>query len=138
LRIALAGSCSIFCSTKIVGEQGTPHTWRLHDYKDIGRIPRNLNPSKDPSKRILLDQLPRILRGHGRTKNVDAVVVLLDSDNRDCKSFLKELQQSAAGCGEIPTTLFRLAIEELEAWYFGDRKAILNAYPRAKVDPPVA
>ncbi|HQO28543.1 MAG TPA: hypothetical protein PKY22_03320, partial [Accumulibacter sp.] len=31
-----------------------------------------------------------------------------------------------------PQTLFRLAIEEVEAWYLGDRQAVLSAYPRAK------
>ena len=28
--------------------------------------------------------------------------------------------------------MFRLAVEEIEAWYLGDIKAILRAYPRAK------
>jgi hypothetical protein len=28
--------------------------------------------------------------------------------------------------------MFRLAIEEMEAWYLGDRPALLGAYPRAK------
>jgi len=28
--------------------------------------------------------------------------------------------------------LFRLAIEEIEAWYLGDQDALLAAYPRAK------
>ena len=28
--------------------------------------------------------------------------------------------------------MFRLAIEEIEAWYLGDRAAVLSAYPRAK------
>jgi len=30
--------------------------------------------------------------------------------------------------------MFRLAIEEMEAWYFGDREALLQAYPRARKD----
>ncbi|SKB07960.1 hypothetical protein SAMN02745166_04827 [Prosthecobacter debontii] len=28
--------------------------------------------------------------------------------------------------------MFRLAIEEMEAWYLGDQVALLEAYPRAK------
>jgi hypothetical protein len=28
--------------------------------------------------------------------------------------------------------LFRLAIEEVEAWYFGDKNALFAAYPNAK------
>ena len=30
--------------------------------------------------------------------------------------------------------MFRLAIEEMEAWYFGDETALLKAYPKAKKD----
>jgi hypothetical protein len=30
--------------------------------------------------------------------------------------------------------MFRLAIEEVEAWYLGDRQALQTAYPRAKTD----
>ena len=119
---------------KILGAQGDPHTWRIHFYKGIGRIPKNLNAGGDPAKRILLDQLPKLLRGYGRTPGIDAVVVVLDSDRRDCVDFLAELKALAAGCNPAPNTLFRIAVEEMEAWYFGDRQALLSAYPRAKAD----
>ena len=33
-----------------------------------------------------------------------------------------------------PRVAFRLAIEEIEAWYFGDRSALLSAYPKARGD----
>ncbi len=39
-----------------------------------------------------------------------------------------------AACDTPPKTLFRLAIEEMEAWYLGDREALLAAYPRAKAE----
>lgn len=119
---------------KLLGEQGNSHSWRVHAYKGIGRIPRNLNPGADPTKRILLDQLPRLLQGYGRTPGIDAVVVVLDTDKRNCVDFLAELNALAAGCNPAPKTLFRLAIEEVEAWYLGDRQALENAYPRAKAD----
>ncbi|WP_156776974.1 hypothetical protein [Nitrococcus mobilis] len=119
---------------KILGDRGDPHTWRTHAYKGIGRIPRNLRGKADPGKRILLDQLPRLLQGYGRTPGIDAVVVVLDSDCRDCTLFLAELKALAAGCNPLPNTLFRLAIEEVEAWYLGDRQALEQAYPNAKRD----
>lgn len=119
---------------KLLGEYGTPHTWTMHAYKGIGRISKNLKGSADPSKRILLDQLPRLLQGYGRTPGIDAVVVVLDTDKRDCVDFLAELKSLAAGCNPAPNTLFRLAIEEVEAWYLGDRQALESAYPRAKLD----
>lgn len=117
---------------KIIGPQGQPHTWRLHAYKGIGRIPSGLAPKADPAKRILLDQLPKLLRGYGKTPGIDAVVVVLDTDKRRCSDFLSELKATAASCHPAPNTLFRLAIEEIEAWYLGDREALLAAYPQAK------
>ncbi len=117
---------------RILGEQSQPHTWNLHSYKGIGRIPQNLNHQADPSKRILLDRLPQILKGYGQTPGYDAVVIVLDSDRRNCQEFLQELKDLLQNVQPAPQTLFRLAIEEMEAWYFGDRAALLKAYPRAK------
>lgn len=118
---------------KLIGPYGQPHSWRSHAYRGIGRIPTGLSTSADPSKRILLDQLPRLLRGYVRTQGIDAVVVVLDSDVRDCRTFLTELKSLAASCGATHLTLFRLAIEELEAWHLGDRAAVLHAYPKARM-----
>jgi hypothetical protein len=119
---------------QLLGPQGEPHTWRLHNYKGIGRIPPGLTPKTEASKRILLDRLPKILRGIGKTPGIDAVVVVLDTDNRDCGAFLAELKQIANESDSVSDTLFRLAVEEIEAWYFGDQAALLTAYPRAKRD----
>jgi len=119
---------------KLLGEHGSSHSWRVHPYKGIGRIPTNLNAGGDPAKRILLDQLPKLLRGYGKTPGIDAVVVVLDSDRRTCVEFLSELKELLAGCDPAPNTMFRLAIEEVEAWYLGDRQALQAAYPRARAD----
>jgi hypothetical protein len=118
----------------VIGPHGEPHTWRVHSYKGIGRLPAGLSAKADPAKRALLDQLPRVLAGHGQTPGHDAVVVVLDTDRRDCKVFLKELKALLRKCRPAPNTLFRLAIEEMEAWFLGDRQALLAAYPRAKKD----
>lgn len=117
---------------QIFGSENVSHTWRVHPYKGIGRLPRNLNPKGNPSKRILLEQLPRLLAGYGNTPGIDAVIVVLDSDQKDCAAFLSELNALTQQCKAPPCVMFRLAIEEMEAWYFGDRKALLAAYPRAK------
>ena len=117
---------------QILGGQGAPHTWRLKAYKGVGRIPKGLTAKADPAKRILLDQLPRLLQGYGNTPGIDAVVIVLDTDRRDCKAFLQELKSLAESCNPAPPTLFRLAIEEMEAWYLGDRAALLKAFPRAR------
>lgn len=117
---------------EVLGSYGDPHTWRLHPYKGIGRIPQGLGTKSDPEKRMLLDQLPKLLSGYHKTPGIDAVVVVLDNDSRDCSGFLEELQEVAARCHMAEKTMFRLAIEEMEAWYFGDRDALLEAYPRAQ------
>lgn len=117
---------------RVIGEHGSPHTWRIHQYRGIGRLPANLHKHADPSKRSLLDLLKKALAGYGKTPGIDAVVVVLDSDDRDCKQFLAELNAVQTTCKPAPNTLFRLAIEEMEAWLLGDRAALMQAYPRAK------
>jgi hypothetical protein len=117
---------------KILGPYGRPHTWRLIPYKGIGRLPKNLRGKIDPQKRILLDRLPQILRGYGKSLTKDCfVIVLVDLDDRDCREFKKELLTLLDKCNPAPQTLFRIAIEEIEAWFFGDREALLNIYPKA-------
>jgi len=119
---------------QVIGPHGNPHTWYIHSYKGIGKIPKGLVAAGDPAKRALLNQLPRLLAGYGKNPGIDAVVVVLDNDNRDCKAFLEELNAIVSHCHPAPQTLFRLAIEEMEAWFFGDRSALLAAYPKAKKD----
>jgi len=119
---------------KVIGPFGNPHTWRIHAYKGIGKIPKGLVATGNPAKRALLNQLPRLLAGYGKTTGIDAVVVVLDNDNRDCKEFLAELNVILTHCTPAPRTLFRLAIEEMEAWLLGDASALLTAYPTAKKD----
>ena len=114
---------------KIIGGHGDPHTWRIHGYKGIGKLPKKLEGTVAPNKRILLDQLPSILKGFGRTPGIDAVVVVLDNDDRDCAAFLSELSELLHKCRPSPVTLFRLALEEIEAWYIGDKSALRGAYP---------
>lgn len=108
------------------------HSYRVISYRGIGELPKDLRTTQDPRKRILLHQLPRLLQGYGRTPGIDAVVVVVDSDRRPCAEFLSELQALLRNCHPVPRTLFRLAIEELEAWLLGDPTAVLQAYPAAR------
>ena len=119
---------------KLIGSPNEPHYWRIIAFPGIGQIPKGMH-NGDPAKRTLLNKLPAILRSYARTKEIDAVVVVLDADNRDCASFLAELRELAASNGAAELTLFRLAIEEIEAWYFGDREALRAAYPKARLRP---
>ncbi len=118
---------------KILGANYTHHSWRLHSYRGLGRTPKDLRGKSDPQKRILLDRLPRILQGYGQSLSDSAsVVVVVDLDTRDCMAFKQELLDVLNACNPRPTTLFRIAIEESEAWLLGDRNAVKTAYPKAR------
>lgn len=120
---------------KIIGED---HTFNVHSYKGIGRIPKNLGNTGDSSKRILLDQLPKLLQGYGNTfsnypENYAAAVILVcDLDDKCLKAFRLELFNILNACNPQPETRFCIAIEEGEAWFLGDIPAIKAAYPQAK------
>jgi hypothetical protein len=122
---------------KIIGNE---HTFKVIPYKGIGRIPRNLYKKTDPGKRILLEQLPRLLRGYGKTfsqypPNYQAVIIVVaDLDNRCLKKFRQEVLTIIQNCNPKPETRFCVAIEEGEAWLLGDLSAVKSAYPRAKIN----
>jgi hypothetical protein len=114
------------------------HSFIVHSYKGIGRIPPNLKPKLDPKKRVLLDQLPKLIQGYGQTfakypANYLAVLIIVcDLDNRCLHRFRQELIACLEMSTPQPETYFCLAIEEGEAWYLGDFNAIKSAYPQAK------
>ena len=115
-----------------------PHTSEVKAYKGIGHIPKNLTSSTDARKRILLDQLPRLLRGYGKKfagyppNYPAAVIVVCDLDDKCLKAFRQELLAVLDACNLKPETRFCIAIEEGEAWLLGDIPAIKAAYPNAK------
>lgn len=88
----------------------------------------------------LLRHLPARLRGLRSIPADWRIVVLVDEDREDCIELKRRLEQIArdAGFGSPATSpahgpfvvLNRIAVEELEAWYFGDPEAIQAAYPR--------
>lgn len=117
---------------------GHDDTFNVHSYKGIGAIPRNLNADADPRKRILLDRLPKLLRGYGNTHaNYPdgyraVVIVVCDLDVRCHSTFREELFAVLEACSPKPEAHFCFAIEEGEAWLLGDIPAVRAAYPDAK------
>ena len=133
-----SGKCALdILVPTVLGDQ---HTFRVHPYKGIGRIPKNMRDSADASKRILLTNLPKLLKGYGRTFQGyppgyrAAVVVVCDLDDKNPATFLEELQNILKSCNPKPNARFCLAIEEGEAWFLGDLAAVRAAYPDAKDD----
>lgn len=97
-------------------------------------------------KRDLLGKLEPRLRGYAAWLPADwRIVVVVDRDDEDCRVLKRQLQAIAdrAGlltrsrAGKVPWQLVnRIAIEELEAWYFGDWAAVRSAFPRASANVP--
>ena len=116
---------------KIIGDQ---HTFRVINYRGTGHIPRNLTSSTDARNRLLLNQLPRLLRGYGNTfANYPAAVILVcDLDDKCLKAFREELFTVLNACNPKPETRFCIAVEEGKAWLLGDLPAIKLAYPNAR------
>jgi hypothetical protein len=58
--------------------------------------------------------------------------LICDLDGKCLVEFKKELNLILNSCNPKPETRFCIAIEEGEAWFFGDIPAIKKAYPKAK------
>ena len=64
-------------------------SFKVRAYKGIGRIPKNLTSSANAGTHLLPDQLPKVLRGYGKTfaSYAEAVIVVCDLDSRCLKAF---------------------------------------------------
>lgn len=94
----------------------------------------------------LFRKLPARLRAYQRMLRPGwLVLVLVDRDRDDCIRLKKRMEEAATTAG-LPTrttrgdagflVLNRIAVEELEAWYFGDWQAVTTAYPRVPASIP--
>jgi len=92
-------------------------------------------------KKDLLGKLPGRLRAYKKWIPRDyRIVVLIDRDRDDCTLLKKQMENIAIEAGLSTKSsslneghfqvLNRIAIEELEAWFFGDVEALVAAYPR--------
>jgi Domain of unknown function (DUF4276) len=99
-----------------------------------------LSCTRFQGKTDLMAKLQDRLRGYASWLPEDwRVVVVVDRDDDDCvalKAQLEAMAKNAKLCtrsvaGKQPWQLVnRIAVEELEAWYFGDWPAVCTAYPR--------
>jgi len=108
---------------KILGAQAT---FAIHPYQ---------------GKPDLMSKLESRLRGYKKwIPDNYRIVVLIDEDRKDCHQQKQQLENAAQNAGFITKStrepgqnfevLNRLAIEEIEAWFFGDSEAIAKAYPK--------
>ena len=88
----------------------------------------------------LLNNLSARLNGYRWIPDSWRIIVLVDEDQKDCHELKAYLEKAAREAGfvtkssAIPNGDFqvvnRIAIEELEAWFFGDIETMHAAYPR--------
>ena len=91
-------------------------------------------------KADLLGKLESRLRGYAAWLPQDwRIAVVVDRDDDDCRKLKARLEVMARRArlrtrsrvrGPRWQLVNRIAIEELEAWYFGDWRAVCLAYPR--------
>lgn len=89
----------------------------------------------------LLGKLQDRLRGYARRVPREdlRILVLIDADRQDCTALKTRMEQmalaaglttkSSAAAGHPFRVVNRIAVEELEAWFFGDVPALVQAYP---------
>lgn len=97
-------------------------------------------------KSDLLGKLEARLRSYARWLPADCrLFVVVDRDEDDCYELKQRLESAAERTG-MPTrsragtmpwqVVNRIAIEELEDWYFGGRDAVRAEYPRVSANVP--
>jgi hypothetical protein len=111
------------------------HSYKVYPHRGKGKLPIDPTGPPDPRQQGLLDQLPAKLRAWSKVfdSTTDRVVVLVDLDADDCHDLKQQLLALLHSCDPKLTVKFRLAIEELEAFYLSDRQAIKHAFSRAKL-----
>ena len=109
------------------------HPTKIHPHQGKGKLPNDLTAPPATKGRGLLDQLPAKLRGFANSLNPDAdrVVVLVDADNEDVSDLVDAISNAAQQVSPSLQIIVRLAVEETEAFYLGDLRALERAFPNA-------
>lgn len=110
--------------------------FRIIPHRGKGTLPRNPLAQPEPRRRGLLDQLPAKIRAYAHLEEY-WIVVLVDSDNEDCRQLKKSLvdMYNAHPFGKrARKVLFRIAVTEIESWIIADPEAIRKTYPACKLN----
>jgi len=127
----------------LVEEASMEAALRLIIPRIIGEVSFEIYPFQ--CKNDLMSSLPQRLRGYSSwLPDNYRIVVIVDRDDDSCEELKANLEKIALRAGIVTKTasdednfqlVNRLAIEELEAWFFGDWEAVCRAYP--KLNPRV-
>lgn len=118
-------SMDAFLRSFLPGLLPAPHSFDVHAFQ---------------GKSDLLNKLEARLKGYASWLPAHwKIVVVVDRDDDDCLVLKQQLERVAHQTGLHSRTatgnpswqlVNRIAIEELEAWFFGDWQAVQQAYPR--------
>jgi hypothetical protein len=111
--------------------------YKCKTFHGIGGFSKQWSP-KNAKTQKLLNDLPAYLRGFNKSLNVPgyeaALIIVLDNDRNDPQQFYQELEEVAQEQMISIDHVFCIAVEEMEAWLFGDKAALLAAYPNARTN----
>jgi hypothetical protein len=110
------------------------HQFITHPHQGKGTLPRDPSAAPNPKHRGLLDLLPATLRAYAASPEManDGVLVLVDADSEDCAALKQSLATIVRTISPLHAVV-RIAVEEMEAFYLGDLKALKAAYPKANM-----
>ena len=135
LHILVEGpSEKVFLDTWLPRFLPKQHGYKVYTHRGKGRLNnKDLSASLDPKRQGLLDQLPAKLRAWDKSLDsaTDRVLVLVDADDEPCEQLKKRVAKAIQVCSPTLVALVRVAVEETEAFFMGDWRAIKSAYPRA-------
>lgn len=111
------------------------HSFKIIPHRGKGRIPGDPSKKPNPKRQGLLDQLPAKLRAYGRDlrSDTDRILVLVDLDHDACLDLKARMVDLLNHCSPPPVAIFRIAIEEIEAFYLGDKSGIRMAFPKCRL-----
>jgi len=128
----------------LVEEPSVEAALRVFVPKIVGSLSFDVYPHQ--GKEDSRPKLPSRLRGYRHWLPEDwRIVVVVDRDDDRCDELKSRMENMARDAGLATRTnplrgtyqvANRLAIEELEAWYFGDWQAVATAYPRVPATIP--
>lgn len=94
----------------------------------------------------LIASLPKRMKGYAAWLPENyRVLVVIDRDDDNCVELKAELEHAASDAnlftrtqagGQVYQVVNRIAVEELEAWFFGDWDAVRRAYPMVNPNVP--
>jgi len=108
------------------------HEFVTHPHQGKGSLPRHPEKAPLPRRFGLLDLLPATLRAYATSSEMkdDGVLIVVDADDDDVVKLEQRIVEIIQA--NAPTrTVVCLAIEETEAYYLGDLRALKSAYPSA-------